>query len=166
MSREQEGAPRARRLSDIPVCKSPRMSVVRLKGGQRVVGVILSKFFSGFAIHWNQSIRRSQPCAGKDNACEGCKAELPEKSAWYLHLHSPEKGHFFLEMPPEAADRLLNQLAPGESLRGYRVTAYRTAADNGRLRIEIDPYAPRVENLPPAVDPEATLASLWNWGRA
>lgn len=161
----REPTERPRRLAEVPKSGAPRMSVIRLKGGEKITGVILSKFFSGFAIHWNASIHRSQPCKGKENGCEGCAAELPEKSVWYLHVHTAERGHSFLEVTPHAADNFINTLAPGESLRGLRFNAHRSRSDNGRLILSIDPYAPRVESLPPAVDPESTLAALWNWGR-
>lgn len=156
---------RPKRLSEIPISKSPRMQVVRLKGSQRLRGVILSKHFVGFQIHWNPSIRRSLPHFDELERCEGCQKKLPEKTVWYLHLLSTDKGQVFVELPPNAARGLLDQLAEGESLRGLWVTISRSQADNGRVRAVVDDQLQRRTDLPPAVDPESTLSALWNWGR-
>jgi hypothetical protein len=142
----------------------PRIEVVRLRGGQRFTALILSPTWYGFRIHWDHIRKRSSQCTGAATGCPKCQVQMPTKEVWYLHCHNSERGNFFFESPPEAAGLFNDSLAPGTSLRGLRIEAYRTAKDNGRLRIAVLDHYSRRDDLPPAIDPELTLQALWAWG--
>ena len=143
----------------------PEIRVERLKGGQSYKGIVLSSKLWGYRIHWDQGIRRSEPCHGPENNCSGCFRKVPPKIVFYLHMLSLQKGQCFLELTPDCARRFQDLLEGEPSYRGFTMEFRRTAADKGRMLCALSEYIDKKSNLPPEKDPEETLAVLWQWGR-
>jgi len=162
---ERNGKEKVLRQNRVPERGGPRVDVVRLKGGECLTFCILSPSFWGFVIHWDERKRRSAACCEKRENCEGCRNELPQKWRGYLCVISQNKGKVFLEFTKEAANRLLDLVGDGESLRGLHFFLERTRSDNGRLRPRLLSTREDPDKLPADEDPEPILRFLWDWRR-
>lgn len=155
------------RVPDGPPKKSePRREVVRLKGGQQLECVVISPKFWGKVIHWDNTIKRSSPCYGDPEKCEGCKDHLPEKTLWYLCVWSHKYGKCFVEFTATAADQLMTLFEGNASFRGLRFRVSRTRADNGRLKVDLWEGLNDARSIPPDEDPEYVLQKMWAAKRA
>lgn len=138
------------------------MLVYRLKAGQSMDAVIVSRSLWGCYTHWNG--RCSEPCYEGKGKCPGHKRGLPVRWKGYLHVYDVKrKRQCFLELTPTSADDLLRELGEG-AMRGQRVNIARQQGDKARLSVSVfsaERYTCDVSQLPEPKDPYKTLAKLW-----
>lgn len=163
---ENNAKPPVKRLENPSPSIGPRIPIIRLKGAETVRFFCLSSQKWGFVIHWNARIRRSSPCFGTPEHCEGCKTHLPQKEVFYIEGISGTRGHAFFELTPEAARRYDDLFSTAEVSRGCELILQRTNAQNGRLLLTWNSDAVKRTKLPPESDPEPYLQVLWAWDRA
>jgi hypothetical protein len=154
-----------RRSNDPPPRQGPELRVIRLKGNEVKEVVILSRKLWGVFIHFDERLRRSEPCLENTETCPGCVAKRPSKWRGYFHVTEPGSRPFILELTPEAAREFQDSMGPVKSYRGARAVFRRTKADNGRLLVELREYHGDVNALPTEIDPETVLRWLWDWKR-
>jgi len=105
---------------------------------------------------------RSQPHFRESEKCPGCKIGAPKRWKGYLFCVIHEKRvNAFLEVTPQAALQLGEQLETGEQLRGSMCQFKRSTKKNGRLTITLLPNRIDGNKMPPDQDVEATLRCLW-----
>ena len=163
MSEKKNGA--MRRQDAPPERRGPDIRVERLKGGQSHDVVIFSSKLFGVFIHYDERARRSEACLEDTDTCPGCIALKPQKWRGYLHVGTSRTRPYILELTEEAA-RLFQELAgPVSSYRGLRFKFTRTAADNGRIRVEQLQYHGDMAQCVCECDIGPVLHWLWNWKR-
>lgn len=146
------------RQNEVPA-SGPKIMVRRLKAGQRGNWVLLCRKIWGCYVHWagNHSI----PCYEPHSSCPGHQQGLPRKWKGYLCAGNQENRRVeFLEFTPTMAEKLLDQIGPGQPLRGMRVRLERGRGDNARVAVEVFPRSEGLD-LSEEVDPEPTLRKLW-----
>lgn len=147
-------------LEPLPPKAGPEIYIMRLKGRERFSYTIFSESMFGIWVHW--AGRKSAPHFSDTERCPGCKRQEPKRWKGFLHCFCIEKKQeVFLELTPASAHSLLDQLAVGEVLRGQGIVVERTKGDNGRLLIRVCNSHPDPAKLPPALDPQVSLLSLW-----
>lgn len=151
------------RAPEPPDRAGPRMMVLRLKGNQARTFACLSEVVWGTFIHWNPRAERSTECLENPDICPGCIAKLPSKWRGYICIENTSREIIFLEITPDAYRDIKDAVENINKLRGHRFRARRTAADNGRLRMEHLEAEASKAGLPRDVDPEPTLRMLWSW---
>lgn len=157
--------PPVKRLDRASDSGGPRIPIVRLKGSERCQFVCLSSHLWGFQIHWNGKIRRSQPCHGTRENCEGCKDELPQREVFYLEGISPTHGHAFFELTPEATRKYHDIFDMANGSRGQTIQLSRTASNKGRLLLTWESAFDCKPKIPQETDPEPYLQIMWAWRR-
>jgi len=162
---EPNAKPKVKRLEKPSPGLGPAIPIVRLKGGERVQFTCLSSHLWGFMIHWNRTLRRSQPHHDPDEVCEGCKDKLPTREVFYLEGISPTRGHCFFELTPEASEKYHAIFSIEQNARGLTILLSRTASDKGRMLLTWESAFDRKPKLPEEQDPEPYLQILWNWRR-
>ncbi len=141
----------------------PPGTILRLKGGESIEAVCLSKTFVGFTIHFDERDHRSMPCTLANGKCLGHEEELPIKDKWYLHVATREPGPIWLEFTDGANIAFCDQLGKDEEFRGVKFTMRRTAKNNGRLVVVVDPYFTTDHSkMHLEQSPENLLRWLWN----
>lgn len=147
---------------DLPPTGGPEMLVYRLKAGQSIDAIIISKALWGVYTHWNG--RTSEPCYQAKGKCPGHKRGLPVRWKGYLHVWDvKKKRQCFLELTPTSAQDLLDALGVGQ-MRGQRIVIARQNGDKARLTVNVfgeDRYQCDLTKLPDPRDPYRTLAKLW-----
>lgn len=149
--------------SNRPPERGPELFVRRLKANEQIQVVILSDKIDGFLSHWTGTV--SVPCTQPVEECEGHLAGFPARWRGYLHVMNLLDGKdFFLELTKGAQDQMEIQLESESSWRGLRIFVKRMGGDASRLKVDIQAPWERVTNkpLPPAKDPENSLARLYS----
>jgi len=143
----------------------PELFILRLKGNERFSFTSLATSIFGIWVHWSGN--RSSPHYINAKKCPGCMEEQPKRWKGFLHAFCYEKKQeVFLELTPASASSLNRQVNAGRSTRGLRFTVLRTKGDNGRLVVQVEPYAPIAgeETLPLEKSPLGSLIKLWGLG--
>jgi len=140
--------------------EGPEIFVLRIKGGRMYTFSIWGTQIRGVWAHWTGL--RSEPHYNDESECPGCKALKPKRWKGYLHCYCYEmRQEVFLELTPNSASALKQQLASGMSMRGSRVQIRRTKADNGRLEVAFLARVETVDAIPPEKDPRPSILKLW-----
>lgn len=108
--------------------------------------------------------RRTVPCVGAANACEGCAIKRQLRVKAYLGCYEPEFSRVvMLELTQEAlAYSNVELIKPKESLRAKYVHCWRLgAAVNGAVRVELADTR-QAPSLPEAFDVRPALLRIWN----
>lgn len=145
-----------------PPRPGPDMSIVRLRAGQKVTVVVLSKQIWGCYTHW--AGRYSTPCYADKSRCPGHKQGLPLRWKGYLHVWDYNiRDDYFLELTPTACHNLLDQVGRGMDLRCQRLMIERGKGDKARLYVSVQTPHDKISDkpLPEAKDPFKTLCRLW-----
>jgi len=149
------------RMNDPPP-PGPGLPIIRIKAKQQFLAIILCREIFGFMCHW--AGKATVPCTSQPLGCAGCNARPPWPSRWkgYLHvLEMSSRKQGFLEITPASAEMIRLQTVKGVSLRGNVLEAFRSDANNGRLKIVFKSVFPRPDELPEAIDPLPALKKLW-----
>jgi len=136
--------------------------VERLSGSDSQQFLVYSPELRGFLTHFVAG--RNVPCFGDDSLCEGgCKtANLREN--FLLHAWSLKRSRqVFIYLTPGAAEQIIDQIAPGGSLRGRMLRLTRSRTDKGRLRAELGELAEGLKSIPPEKDFMASALNLLKW---
>jgi len=147
---------------DKPPRPGPSIPVIRIKGGEQRLLIVLSPRLIGYWTHWGG--KATMPCTGKELGCTGCSARPPWPSRWkgYLHALCLVKHYdCFLELTPAAAEMLSLQSDNAMSLRGVKIELRRTPGANGRLKLIVHNRTLTMNDLPEPKDPMVSLAKLW-----
>ncbi len=140
--------------------------VRRLKAGNTLLAIVLSRSLWGCWVHWDG--RRTSPHLAEQKTCPGCRRGNPKKWLGYLHIYNQNTAHVeFLELTPLSARLVLDSLSEGEDLRGNRFKFERGKGDKARIKVELIAHYSTLKvgkELPPAADPLPTLAELWGCG--
>lgn len=176
---------------DFPPKPGPKLQLWRIEAGSGFVGQIVSQNLWGVWTHWDGY--RSRECTAKKlgvgestdekkavdvevtqsmqapemqhQGCKGHLAKWPLRWKGYLYVWNGQANDFgFLELTPGAATELLRQAPSSGILRGLLLRANRNGKSiRTKCSIELSPSAGGFDKLPPPVDPEDTLRSLWGW---
>lgn len=145
-----------------PPRPGPACQVVRITSTTRQSFIILSQALFGTEIHWYAN--RSHECTASRGECERCQRNWPRKWKGYLHaLALSDNARVFIELTPDASNKLLNHAPQDEPLRGLTVHIAKTpGGKKGRYIVEVAFGRRDVVQLPPEEDPLPILRYLWN----
>jgi hypothetical protein len=160
MNRIPDDTPMSLAIDPVPPREGPEIYILRLQGAERFTFTVYSSAIFGIWVHWSGD--RSSPHYTDTKRCQGCQEEQPMRWKGFLHAYCIEKRQdVFLELTPGSARALQEQLGAGESLRGQGLFVQRTKGNNGRLLIRVLNAHPDSAKLPPEIDPQASLMTLW-----
>lgn len=146
---------------DAPPPEGKKFHVIRIGDKETKHMVILSWEIWATNTHW---VGRTAKCGGTPKECEPCRNHLRKIYTGFVHVcNTNGTGNGYLELTGEAARRLLAAKAQRPNLRGMIIAACRErgTVKSPLLITCLGDYAGEIE-LAPFVDPEPTLAALWN----
>jgi hypothetical protein len=138
---------------DTPTHRATILRIVRLEGDDRQSFVVYSNALRGFLSHWTGT--KTVICWEDHSLCEGGHKAETQRENFLLHAWSVKEGkQVFVYLTPTAAEELLMQVGDGQTLRGLRITVWRTAKSKGRLHVNIEGgYTGDARKIPPELDP-------------
>lgn len=145
-----------------PPKPGPSCQIVRVTTVTRQSFVCLSNALFGTEIHWYAS--RSHECTADKGQCERCARNWPRKWKGYIHAVSlSDNVRVFVELTPDASNKLLNAAPQDEPLRGLKVHLSKTkGGPKGRYIVEVQFGRVDPATLPAEEDPLKILRYLWN----
>lgn len=143
-----------------PPAPGPEFRIVRLRANEELTFLCASREPWGFWTHWLSN--RSSPCFKSKKTCPGCRLGAPSRWKGYLFIVDQElKRECYLEVTPQAARSLMDQMQPGQKLRGLHLRVRRMGGDRARLKVQQLSNRDFSENMVEDRDPFPTLAKLW-----
>ena len=145
-----------------PPPKRVKFEVVRVTTIEPQTFICLSRSIWGQPVHWNG--RRSQQCTKDSSTCPGCKDNMPQKWQGYLHVAlSPGSWEGFLEVTQTCWEMIIQQVRPGEHLRGLMIRLNKTkGGPKGRYIVSVLERRLEEAELLKEKDPLPTLEFLWS----
>lgn len=153
--------PRNNRMG-VPPRRNDILFVQSPDAGQRFRFLCYSPVIQGFYTHYSG---RTVPCYKNHLKCPGGHSLLNRRWKGYLHGWSHARNEpIFLQLTPEAANQLLDQLAEGATLRGLMIEVSRSAKKKGRMSCVLGEAqrAFRSVDLPPPLDCRRSCYNLWD----
>jgi hypothetical protein len=148
-----EGAPPPERRKDV-------FFIDPIGPGKRTQFRIWSPQVWGVWTHFHDT---TTPCYECNNHCqEGHDPKTLRWKGYLLGMNFGYKKPTFVQFTAACYYQLMEQIAPGVSLRGMMVFFTRTAKKNGRQGIAIEEYQRQEpDTCPPDCSPRASLYNLW-----
>jgi hypothetical protein len=145
------------RPSDEPT--NHQLSILRVKPGKPLTGVILSHDVEGAELHYWKG--RSRIC--DDENCEACEANFRARWYGYLELWSPTTGNrIILEVTQAAAPAIDEYFSSHRTLRNAVISASRLNRKvNSKLHVTLTPSALPEAQIPPASKIRHQLERMW-----
>jgi hypothetical protein len=140
--------------------RGPDLFIKRMTGGEAKTFTIWGTRIRGMWVHWNPASGKSEPHFEGD--CPACKLGHAKRWKGFLHCYCTEdRQECFLELTPTSADAVMAQMADPSALRGSVVRVSRSAAGNGRLKVQmLTPVGDHIQ-LPREKDPRRSILKLW-----
>jgi hypothetical protein len=142
----------------------PRRDVLwveRVRGGEKFTARVYSPSMWGVWTHYVKGF--SQPCYENSELC--CGGHLESNMRWYGYVHAysfKRQRAVIIQLTAGAAREWLEQLAEGTVLRGQQIEVSRTAADKGRVHVQVQQYQTvAADAIPPHIDPYRSLLAMW-----
>lgn len=140
--------------------RGPDLFIKRMAAGEAKTFTIWGTRIRGMWVHWNPGTSKSEPHF--DDQCAACKLGHAKRWKGFLHSYcSEDRQECFLEVTPTSADAIMAQIDDPSLLRGCVIRVVRSAAGNGRLKVQmLTPVGDSIR-LPKEKDPRRSILKLW-----
>jgi hypothetical protein len=148
----------------VPPVRKDILFVENLVHTDTSVFLCYSPFIWGTFTHWTGS--RTVPCFKDHKRCPGGHKEITMRWKGYLHCFSHQRRQaVILQVTDDAARKLLQALAPGQSLRGMTIKGRRAGHKKGPCNMWPDQYAAlrTDQELAEHIDPKRSIFNMWKF---
>lgn len=142
-----------------PTKRANTLWIENVKAGAKGTFLIYSPTFWGYFTHYRGKGVGQVLCFEDRALCVG--GHTDESMRWHglLHAYHYEKDRqVFVRFTPEGEFKLREQVRPGVSLRGLKLTVRRSESEKGPFYVSVDDHAKvPLDKLPQHRDPRASL---------